>query len=477
MPICGGQPTGDESVERDVTGRTDVDGTGGMPAGRSPGGPSAPGWPQIPGTRRGEQHSQVPSEAQEKIPAEAPGRPRTPSEAQAKIAGEAPGRPRAPSEALAGAWPRIPGEPPEAGWPQVPGWLRRAAGWSWRLLIVGFVIYVALRMASVLRVVVLPCVAALLFTALLQPLAQRLRTLGLPALAATWCTLLAAVAVLAGAGTLAVTQTSADYPTLVTDVGRTSHDIERWLAGPPFHLRQAGLAQLSDRVLTFLKEHQTAVAGTVLSGGRIFLELLAGLVLMIFVAFFLLKDGERIWGWLTSFLGPEGRRRFHGAGTAAWQALTQYVHGTIAVAAIHAVVIGLALWLLRVPLVIPLIILVFIAAFVPILGFLVAGALAIGVTAATRGWLAAVVLVAIFIIENQLEGHLLQPLVVGRMVRLHPLAIILVLAIGGVVAGIPGAIVAVPTLAALTRAAPHLRGAREEPVVGGDEPRTAPRRE
>ena len=347
--------------------------------------------------------------------------------------------------------------------PGVPVWLQRAAGWSWRLLILGVLLYAAFKVASILRLVILPCVAALLLTALLQPLTHRLRQLGLPALAATWCTLLAALAVLAGVATLAVTQTSANYPTLVTDVGDTTNDLQRWLAGPPFHLGRAGLAHVSHRLVTFLKEHQSAVAGTVLSGGKIFLELVAGLFLMVFVTFFLLKDGPRIWAWLTSFLTPGPRARAQGAGAAAWDALTYYVRGTIAVAAIHAVVIGTTLWVMGVPLLVPLVILVFLAAFVPLVGILVAGTLAVAVTLATKGWVAAVVLIAIFILENQLESHLLQPLVVGRMVRLHPLAIILVLAVGGIVAGIPGAVVAVPVAAAITRAVPELRRRYPEP--------------
>ena len=341
---------------------------------------------------------------------------------------------------------------------QVPGWLQRAAGWSWRLLLVGIVIYLAFRVASVLRVVVLPCVAALLLTALLQPLASRLRRLGLPALAATWCTILLVVVVLAGVAVLAATRATADYPNLVDQVKHTGTELQSWLAGPPFHIRNANIQDLSNRVLAFLRQHQSMVLGTVVSGGKIFLEILAGLVLMLFVTFFLLKDGDRIWAWLTGFLRPDSRDRTHQAGTAAWQALTYYVRGTIAVAAIHAVVIGFSLWVLNVPLLVPLTILVFIAAFIPLIGILVAGTLAVLVTLATQGWIAAVVLVAIFILENQLEGHLLQPLVVGRMVRLHPLAVILVLAVGGVVAGIPGAIVAVPTTAALVRAVPYLRG-------------------
>jgi predicted PurR-regulated permease PerM len=343
---------------------------------------------------------------------------------------------------------------------QVPGWLQRAAGWSWRLLLVGIAVYLAFRVASMLRLVVLPCVAALLLTALLQPVQSRLRRAGLPALAATWCTLLLAVAVLGGAVTLAATRATADYPTLARELTHTGNELQTWLAGPPFHLRHGGIESLANRGLTYLKQHQSLVAGTVLSGGRIFLEILAGLVLMLFITFFLLKDGDRIWAWLTGFLGPESRQRTRLAGTAAWQALLYYVRGTIAVAAIHAVVIGFSLWILGVPLLVPLTILVFLAAFVPLIGILVAGTVAVLVTLGTKGWIAAVILVVIFILENQLESHLLQPLVVGRMVRLHPLAVILVLAVGGVVAGIPGAIVAVPTAAALTRAAPYLSGRR-----------------
>ena len=350
--------------------------------------------------------------------------------------------------------------------PRVPGWLERAAGWAWRLLILGVLIYLTFRVVSVLRLVVLPCVAALLLTALLQPLTQRLRQAGLPALAATWCTFLAALAVLAGVVVLAATRTSADYQRLVTDIGSTSNDLQRWLAGPPFHLHRAGLEHLSNRFLTFLKQHESAVAGTVVSGGRIFLEVLAGLVLMLFVTFFLLKDGDRIWAWLTSFLGNEPRARARRAGSAAWQALTWYVRGTVAVAAIHAVVIGTTLWIMGVPLLVPLVVLVFVAAFVPLVGILVAGTLAVAVTLATRGWVAALVLVAIFILENQLEGHLLQPLVVGRLVRFHPLAIILVLAVGGVAGGIAGAVVAVPLAVAIFRALPYLLGRAD----GSDRP-------
>jgi predicted PurR-regulated permease PerM len=342
--------------------------------------------------------------------------------------------------------------------PQVPRALQQAAAWSWRLLVIGLLIYVAFRVASALSLVVLPCIAALLLTALLHPLTARLRRAGLPSLAATWCTVLAAIVVLAGVSILAANRVSADYPRLQTEVKHTTHEVQSSLAGAPFHLNSVRLEQYYDDLAHFLSQHKSLIAGTVVTGGKIFLELLTGLVLMIFITFFLLKDGERIWAWLIKGLRPELRRRADNAGAAAWTALVNYVRGTTAVAAIHAVFIGLALWLLGVPLLVPLIILVFLAAFVPLVGILVAGALAILVTLGTKGWIAAVILLGVFLLENQIESHLLQPLVVGRIVRLHPLAIILVLAVGGIVAGIAGAIVAVPAAAAICYAWPHLRG-------------------
>jgi predicted PurR-regulated permease PerM len=351
---------------------------------------------------------------------------------------------------------------PEA---QVSRLLRQTAAWSWCLLLTGITIYLTFRLAVALRLVILPFLAAMLLTALLQPTTAWLRRRGMPSLAATWCTFLVALLVIAGAITLFATRISADYQTLFNEVQRTTNQVQRSLAGPPFHLNSARLAQLGNELVKFLSQHKSQVAGTVLTGGKYALEFLAGLVLTLFIGFFLLKDGARIWAWLISGLQPEAKRRVGNAGDSAWRALVNYVRGTTLVAAIHALFIGLALWLLGVPLLVPFIVLIFLAAFVPIIGILVVGALAILVTLATKGWVAAVILLAVFVVENQIEGHLLQPLVVGRIVKLHPLAIILVLAVGAIIAGIPGAIVAVPFAAVITYAWPALRGSRP-----GDEP-------
>jgi len=362
----------------------------------------------------------------------------------------------------------VPGPP---GTQSVPRILQQTAAWSWRLLLVGLLIYVTFRVASSLRLVVLPCLAALLLTALLHPLTERLRRFGLPSLAATWCTILAVIVVLAAVGTLLANRVSADYPQLSAEVRHTARQVQLSLAGPPFHLSSVRLQQYSNQLVRFLSQHKSLVAGTVVTGGKIVLELLTGLVLTVFITFFLLKDGERIWAWVVSPLRPQARGRARNAGLAAWDALENYVRGTTVVAAIHAVSIGLALWLIGVPLLIPLIILVFVAAYLPLVGILIAGALAILVTLGTKGWIAAVILLCVFLVENQVESHLLQPLVVGRIVRLHPLAIILVLAVGGIVAGIPGAIVAVPAAAAISHAWPYLRGTKPGPHLRGSKPR------
>ena len=346
----------------------------------------------------------------------------------------------------------------------VPRWLQVAGGWAWRLLFIGIALYLAYRVAGRLAVVVIPCAAALLLTALLQPLTARLHRAGLPMLAAAWCTLLSGVIVLAGTITLVTIRVRAEYKGLVTQIRHTTRQIQTWLAGAPLHLKTGSLQNLSNKLLTYLGQHKSVVAGTVLTGGQIIFEVLGGIVLALFVTFFLLKDGARIWAWLTRAFGPESSLRADRAGRAAWQAVVYYMRGTVLVAAIHAVVIGSTLTIMGVPLVAPLAVLVFLAAFIPLVGILLAGTLVILITVAAKGWIAAVILLGIFVAENQLESHLLQPLVVGRIVRLHPLAIILVLAVGGVVAGIPGAVVAVPVAAAITRAVPELR--RRYPVGG-----------
>jgi predicted PurR-regulated permease PerM len=339
--------------------------------------------------------------------------------------------------------------PPAA---DVPGWLRVGAAWSWRLVLLAALLYVAGRVASLLYLVIVPCAAALLLTALLQPVAARLKRYGFGPLAATWCTLLLAFILIGGAVWLVTTRVEAEYPALVSQVKHTTIQIQSWLAGRPFHIKTGNLAKLSDNLVNYLSKHQSVLEGTVLTGGRILVELLAGLVLCFFISFFLIKDGDRIWAWLTSGLPADRGRRASLAGHAAWQSVVHYVRGTIAVAAIQATVMGITLAIMSAPLVAPLTLIMFLAAFIPLAGVLIAGTLAILIVLAAKGLIAAVIVLGVMVLMNQLDGHLLQPQVVGKMVRLHPLAVILVLAVAGLLAGITGAVVAVPITAAITSA-------------------------
>jgi predicted PurR-regulated permease PerM len=351
---------------------------------------------------------------------------------------------------------------------RVPSWLQTGAAWSWRLLLLAVAIYLIARVLGILYIVVVPCVAALLLTAVLQPLTSRLRRAGLSTMLATWVTLLIAAAVLTGLVLLVANRVSADYPALLAETKHTTAQVQSWLAGPPFHVKNSNVQRFLDNIPSYLSKHKTLVEGTVVTGGKIATEFFGGLVLMLFVTFFLIKDGDRIWSWLLGAMRTGTARRVDRAGHAAWLVVVYYMRGTVAVAAIHALVIGLVLWIMGVPLAVPLAVLVFVAAFVPLVGLLVAGALAILVTLATKGWVDAVILLGILIIEDQLEAHLLQPQVVGKMIRLHPLAVILSLAVGGVLAGIPGAVVAVPIVAVITRALPELRRSEPEDLTPDD---------
>jgi predicted PurR-regulated permease PerM len=351
---------------------------------------------------------------------------------------------------------------------RVPSWLQTGAAWSWRLLLLAVAIYLIARVLGILYIVVVPCVAALLLTAVLQPLTSRLRRAGLPALAATWVTLLIAAVVVGGLVLLVANRVSADYPTVLAEAKHTTAQVQSWLAGPPFHVKNSNVQKFLNNIPSYLSKHKSLVEGTVVTGGKIATEFFGGLVLMLFVTFFLIKDGERIWNWLLGAMRTQTARRMDRAGHASWLVLVYYMRGTVAVAAIHAVVVGVALSIMGVPLALPLAVVVFVAAFVPLVGLLVAGALAILVTLATKGWVDAVILLGILIIEDQLEAHLLQPQVVGKMIRLHPLAVILSLAAGGVLAGIPGAVVAVPIVAVITRALPELRRSEPEDLTPDD---------
>ncbi|WP_214415387.1 AI-2E family transporter [Sphaerisporangium fuscum] len=362
----------------------------------------------------------------------------------------------------------------------VPRVLSVLAAWSWRLIVIGVVVYFTSQIIVHLSFVALPVAVALLLTALLFPLTRRLREAGLRPIWATWITMLFSFAVLVVVGFIIGNRANEEFPRLAEQVSKTSREVQNWLLTGPFHLKEAQLGDMADEVVRQFNAQRSAITSALLSTAATFIEVLTSIVLLLFITFFLLKDGEQIWSWFLRAFGSAAPR-VDRAGRAAWHTLSQYIHGTVIVAAIHGLVIGVVLFGMGVPLWAPLAVLIFLASFIPIVGIFIAGGLATLVTLGAKGPILALVFLGILVVEQQLENHVLQPLIVGRAVKFHPLAIIIVLAVGGILGGIAGAAIAVPVAAVVYRAIPELRrkppelppGAPQEPA-SEEHPATAP---
>jgi predicted PurR-regulated permease PerM len=350
----------------------------------------------------------------------------------------------------------------------LPRWLVTSGAWSWRLIALGIVGYFLLKFILRIEVVVLPILAALVFCALLRPLMMFFQRHGLSRLLATWVAFLIAVLVVLGVGTLVIYRATVEWHTLVKDLSATSDKVRHWLSTGPLHLKDQDLADLQQKAVAQLNQHRGAIVNGVVSGASVAAEVLAGIILTAFITFFFLYDGERIWRFVTSPFRSRTAERVDRAALAAWTTLSGYIRGSVIIATIHGLAMGITLSILGVPLVAPLTLLVFITSFVPLVGVLVGGGLAVFVTMGTQGVTAGIILLAVLIVEHQLEGHLLQPVIMGRYVSLHPLAIALALTVGTILEGVVGAIVAVPLVAMLHAAWPHLR--ESELVVAPDEP-------
>lgn len=357
---------------------------------------------------------------------------------------------------------------PEQAHALIPRWLYTGGAWSWRLLVMGIVAYFVLHFLLKIELVVLPFLGAMVFTALLRPLAQWLQRRGMSRLSATWLAFLIALVAVLGIGTLVVYRSIVEWHTLVHDLTVTTDKARHWLSTGPLHLKATDLKDLQQKLVDTLNQHRGVVVSGLISGASIVGEVIAGLILAAFITFFLIYDGERIWRFIRSPLRPRTIERVDRAAGAAWHTLSGYIRGSVLIATIHAVVIAVSLFILGVPLIAPLALLVFVTSFIPLVGVLVGGGLSVFVTLGTHGVTPGLVLLGILVVEHQLEGHLLQPFIMGRYVRLHPLAIALALATGGILQGIVGAIIAVPILAMIHAAWPHLR--ESELTVAPDEP-------
>lgn len=354
--------------------------------------------------------------------------------------------------------------------------LRTTTEYAWRLLVVGVAAYLVWRVLGHLVEVIVPVAVALLLSALLDPLLRALRNRRVPRGAATLATISAAVIVTGGLITLVVFRAVDQLPQLADKVNAVIPHLRHWLETGPLRVNPKTVDNLSSTVSREVSRHSSTLLSAAASTGRTFLDLAAGLLLTFFITIFFLYDGAKVWHFVCLVAPAPARPAVDRAGRAAWATLRQYVHGSLVVAVFHGLAIALVLAILGVPLVLPLAVLVALGSFVPLVGAVVTGLVAVGVAGVAHGLTAAIVVTLVLVADDQIEAHILQPFVIGRYVRIHPLATVLSLTAGAVLAGILGVLFAVPFVACLTSAVRAVVRPDEEnsaagtPLAAGTEP-------
>ncbi|HEX6887134.1 MAG TPA: AI-2E family transporter [Candidatus Nanopelagicales bacterium] len=344
--------------------------------------------------------------------------------------------------------PALTAQPPATvGADRVPEGLRTVAGWSWRLLVILALAAVVILVVARLQVLFVAVFVALLLTALLEPPARRLRGWGLPHVLATVAVLLGAVAAIAGVLYLvgrAVLGQVDEFSTAITE-GITT--LQSWIEST----FGASFTDLWPRVSGLLSGGGEGAGGgitsSVFGAASTAFEVLGGAGIALFATIFFVHDGARIWRWISRLFPGSVRQHVDAAGELSWHSLSSYACGTVLIAAIDGIGIGVGVALIGVPLALPIGVLVFFGSFIPIVGALITGFVAVVIALATVGVTGALLTLAVVIAVQQLEGHVLQPLIQGRMVALHPLAVVLAVAGGSVLAGLVGAVIAVPIVA------------------------------
>jgi predicted PurR-regulated permease PerM len=357
---------------------------------------------------------------------------------------------------------------------RIPAGVRTAGAWAWRIILFIAAVYLLLRVISLLRIVVVPVVVAVLLAALFQPVTAWLRRRGVPRSLASGLVLITALVVVFGGLSLIVQTFISQLDTLTSQVTDGINEVQRWLAQGPMHITQTQLNNGIEQLQNAITNNRSALTSGALSTATTLGEVVTGFFLTLFTLFFFLRDGAQIWTFLCRLLPRDARVPTARSGHYAWHTLVSYVHATVLVAFVDAAGIGIGLAVMRIPLALPLAALVFIGAFIPVVGATVTGAVAVLVALVTQGPVSALIILAVVIAVQQLEGHVLQPLIMGRAVALHPLAVILAIATGVVVAGIVGGLVAVPLLAVLNTAIRYLFDHPEgEPTADRQPPGTA----
>ncbi|MFT4285391.1 MAG: AI-2E family transporter [Protaetiibacter sp.] len=336
----------------------------------------------------------------------------------------------------------------------VPPGMRIAAAWSWRLLVIAGVIALVIFLVIQLRYIVVPLMVAMLLAALLVPFSNWLQRHRWPRWAAIAVSEVGVLAIIGGLVWLTVRTVISGYPALEKQTLARWEELKDWLLASPLHLSADDIQNWMDQLLAGIREDSSSLWSGALSLSSGVGHFLAGFLLVLFATLFILIDGRGIWHWIVRIFPRKARAGLIGGGEAGWITLSTFVRVQVLVAFIDAVGIGLGAFILGLfydgfPLVVPIAILVFLGSFIPVVGAVVSGALAVFIALVFMGPWQAFVMLLIVIGVQQLEGHVLQPFLVGNAVKVHPLAVVIAVAAGGFLAGIPGALFAVPLVATL----------------------------
>ncbi|HEX3648756.1 MAG TPA: AI-2E family transporter [Pseudonocardiaceae bacterium] len=329
----------------------------------------------------------------------------------------------------------------------LPWPLRVAAAASWRFLLLLAALAALGWVLGRLSAVTVPVGVALLASALFAPLVERLVRWHVPRGLATLLAIVVGLAVVGGVVTLVATTVTANLPQLQSEVGASLNSITAWLEHGPFHLSHDQLQRMLNKAVSTLQGNTSSLASRAVATATTVGTTVTEALLAVFSLVFFLATGAQVWSYTLKIVPADIRDRVDVAGRRGFASLVSYVRATVAVACVDAVCIGVGIWIVGVPLAFPLAALIFVGAFVPIIGAVVAGAAAVLVALVAKGVVAAAIVLAILVAVMQLESHVLQPFLLGRVVRLHPLAVVLAIATGVEIAGIIGGLLAVPITA------------------------------
>ncbi|NQX15512.1 AI-2E family transporter [Rathayibacter sp. VKM Ac-2857] len=312
------------------------------------------------------------------------------------------------------------------------------------LIVLGLAAVLVLAMTQ-LTLVIIPVLIAIILASAIHPVLAWMRRKGVPSILATWIALIGLLAILGAIGWLITVAVRNQWDELVSSASDGIASLQDYVQHLPFQIDEQQIEDARQTVVDFLTS--SSFGSGALAGAAAAANFVTGLVLMIVVLFFFMKDGPKIWEFLLRPFTGSSYDRAKRVGGKTVDVLGGYIRGTATVAAVDAIGIGVALAILQVPLALPLAVIVFLTAFIPIVGATAAGILAALVALVANGPVAALIVIIVVIAVNQLEGNFLQPVVMARSLKLHPLIVLIALTIGTVLAGIVGAVLAVPIAA------------------------------